>query len=103
MNTIIYCASYEKGEEKFDAIMSELKTKAKLNLNIVKKARGSFATDIDGNSWRVVYAFDGARGYKWHTCWVDEEISLRVFNTIIRPSEISQFMSPIQERQVYFY
>ena len=103
MRYLIYCASWEKGEAKFDEIISELKTKAKLDLNVVKKARGSFATDIDGNSWRVVYAYEGARGYKWHVCWVDEEISLRVFNTIIRPAEISQFMSVAQERQVYFY
>ena len=102
MTTIIYCDSYERGEEQFDKLMSQLQESG-VNLSITKRKRGSFATDANGNHWKVVYAYDGARGHKWHTCYVDEEISLRVFHTIIKPSEVPRFLSPIGEREVYLY
>lgn len=102
MRYIIYCASWEKGEAKFDEIVQQL-TDAQISFSYTKKKRGSVITTADGDHYQVVYAYESARGYKWHVCWVDEEISLRVFNTIIKPAEISRFMSPIQERQVYFY
>lgn len=106
MNTIIYCASWERGEEQFDILMQELQAKAHIDLNIVKRKRGSFATDIEGNSWRVVYAYHNARGYKWHTCYVDEEISLRVFNTIIQTSKAPACFwvgDYDTERSVYYF
>lgn len=102
MRYIIYCNSWEKGEEKFDEIVKQLMDSG-ISFSLVKRQRGSTVTTADGDYYQVVYAYDGARGHKWHICYVDEEISLRIFNTIIKPSEISQFMSPIQERQVYFF
>ena len=102
MTTIIYCSSYERGEEQFDKLMNQLQESG-VNLSITKRKCGSFAKDINGNFWKVVSACDGARGHKWHTCYVDEEISLCVFHTIIKPSEVPRFLSPIGEREVYFY
>lgn len=105
MTTIIYCASWEKGEVKFDEIAKKLQDEEK-SFSIVKRKRGSTIITADGDRYQVVYAYDGARGHKWHTCYVDEEISLRIFNTIIKPNEAPicfwlENQNP--ERRVYYY
>lgn len=44
MNTIIYCASYEKGEAKFDEIMNRLLEDG-VDLTITKRKYGSLAVN----------------------------------------------------------
>lgn len=87
MKAVIYCASWEKGEAKFDEIAENLKNRE--GAKIIKRKRGSFAALPNGDSWEVVYAYDGARGCKWNYCYVDDEISLRIFYDVIRYSKIS--------------
>jgi hypothetical protein len=105
MNTIIYCASYEKGEEKFDEIMQHLLDDG-VDLTITKRKYGSFAVNnTNGNTWRVILpAGSSARGYKWHYALVDEELSLRIYHTAVIPQKVPTFVHdfPI-ERLVSFF
>jgi hypothetical protein len=101
VNTIIYCASWERGEVKFDEIMQRLQ-EGGVELDIKKNKRGSFAINRrNGNTWKVVYAFDGARANKWDYAIVDDEISLRTYQTIILPSCVHYELEP--ERRVSLF
>ena len=87
MTTIIYCASWEKGEAKFDELINKINPYSREECwKIVKKKRGSYAQHLSsGSCISVVYAYDGARGHKWHECYIDEDISIRILNNIIIP------------------
>ena len=101
MKISIYCASWEKGENKFDEIMQRLQEDG-VELDIKKMKRGSFAINRrNENTWKVIYAFEGARANKWDYAIVDDEISLRVYNTIILPSCIPCEIEP--ERRVSLF
>lgn len=105
MNTIIYCASYEKGEEKFDEIMNRLLEDG-VDLTITKRKYGSYAVNnFNGNTWRVILpAGSSARGYKWDYALVDEELSLYIYHMAILPQHAPMFMQDITpERMVSFY
>ena len=105
MNTIIYCASYEKGEEKFDEIMQRLLNDG-VDLTITKRKYGSFAVNnINGNTWRVILpAGSSARGYKWDYALVDEELSLYIYHTAIIPQKVYTFDHTLPiERLVSFF
>lgn len=98
ISTIIYCLLSKRGEAQFDEIMQGLQEKG-IELDIKKRKNGSSAINrLNGDTWRVVCANDGARGYKWDYALVDEEISLRVYKTIILPS-----CKPKSEGMVTFY
>ena len=105
MNTIIYCASYKRGEEKFDEIMNRL-LKDGVDLTITKRKYGSFAVNnFNGNTWRVILlAGNSARGYKWDYALVDEELSLRFYHTAVLPQHTPMFMQDTTpERMVSFF
>jgi hypothetical protein len=105
MNIIIYCASYEKGEAKFDEIMNNLLDDG-IDLTITKRKHGSVAVNnSNGNTWRVILpAGSSARGYKWHYAIVDDELTLNTYRTVILPQQVSPFVHnfPI-ERLVSFF
>lgn len=105
MNTIIYCASYEKGEEKFDEIMNHLLEDG-VDLTITKRKYGSFAVNnYNGNTWRVILpAGSSARGYKWHYAIIDDELTLNIYHTVILPQQVSPFVHnfPLERLVSYF-
>lgn len=87
MTTIIYCASWEKGEAKFDELINNIPQQVFNEYRIIKRKRGSqLIHSLSGCVWKVVYAYDGARGNLWDECLVDEDISIGVFNQVILPA-----------------
>lgn len=100
MTTIIYCASWEKGEAKFDELINKISPYQEWKVE--KKKRGSYAEHLSsGSCISVVYACDGARGHKWHECYIDEDISIRILNTIIVPD--GKFFDNNWEERVYYF
>lgn len=98
---LIYCASWEKGEKRFDELYENV-FKYLPHKKIYKKKRGSICIDtLTNDSYKVVYAYEGARGYKWNYCEVDEEISLALFHNIILPS--GRHNGEDYERRVSFF
>ena len=102
MKTIIYCASWERGEEQFNKYVEAALKEGEEHFRIQKSRRGSRLTHLPtGDVWQVVYAYDGARGHKWDFCEVDEEISLKTYREIILPSTIHP-RSEIERRVTFF-
>ena len=104
MNIIIYCASYEKGEEKFDEIMNRLLEDG-VDVTITKRKYGSFAVNnFNGNTWRVILpAGSSARGYKWDYAIVDDELSLNTYHTVVLPQQAPIFASEFPTERLVSY
>ena len=63
----------------------------------------------NGTLWRILSSESSRRGYKWHECYVDENISDDMLHEVILPQAIPEFLCepPIKdtpiERRVHFY
>lgn len=102
MTTLIYCASWERGEEQFNKYIEAAKKEGLEHFRIEKMQRGSRLIHLpSGDIWKVVYAYTGARGLKWDFCEVDEEISLKTYHEVILPATIHPHAEI--ERRVTFY
>lgn len=103
INTIIYCSTWERGEEQFEKIMKNL-----LNNNpdviVHKQRKGSYAINRSMmGSWRVLCPLDNARGYKWDYALIDEELPLRTYHEVILPQRNLEADSLPTEKVVSFF
>ena len=101
LKTIIYCATLERGEKRFDELVENIKDNS--HFKIYKSKTGSRLVHLpSGDIWQVVKVNDGARGHRWYSCEVDENISLKDYYQIILPKGIRYKENDIERRVSLF-
>lgn len=91
LTCIIFSSNKDRANDKLDEIIKE-KTEKGIDV-VYQKKDTSFMYDNyvlfnDNELWKIVYANDSARGYRWHKAWVDKQISKEIIQNIIEPTGI---------------
>ena len=82
MRYLIFGSTRERGVEKLEELIGELKYK---DVKRLRKIMNSFAELYDGSTYIVASASDNARGRKGDKAYVDYEVSADIIRTIIHP------------------
>jgi hypothetical protein len=85
---IYYESSFEKANEELKKMVDRYNQK---HIPVTKchyMRHGSWAKFENGDTWRVLYANDCARGYKWNIAYIERSINLDTYRCIIAPAAI---------------
>lgn len=89
MRGIIWAYNLEYAKFKLEEIEQNY---IKLGINPIERKKSPHSPYVvfaNGDTWRVVSAHEGARGYRANISYVDARINPEIINTIIRPCTIA--------------
>ena len=109
MRGAIYAATREKG---LSCLESLIIIKSHCGVRCIRKVitkSNSFAEFEDGSLWRVLTCEASRRGFKWHECYIDQDLAPEIIEEIkYRAAPYNPFSPlsapeiPLEERMHYF-